>query len=78
MGHTQPDFMVKGAGQGPAHGMINNLGDRFPNLASTSTSEKTSLTNRIGLWTSMTAENLGQSGQAVSLRKSQTSRVGMD
>lgn len=61
-----------------AHGMINNLGDRFPNPASTSTGEKTSLTNRIGLGTSIGTENLGRSGQAVPLRKSQTSRVGMD
>lgn len=32
--------------KGHAHGMMNNLGDRFPNLVSTSTRGKTSLTNR--------------------------------
>lgn len=32
--------------KGPAHGMMNNLGNRFPNLVSPSTRGKTSLTNR--------------------------------
>ena len=75
MAHTQPIYVANGAGQRLAHGMINHFGVRLPNLASTSTRGRTSLTNRIG--TSIGTENLGQSGRVVPLRKSQTSRVGI-